>query len=114
MKLLPLALALVCACDGGSQLTGEVRDPAGNPVPEATVTLAAVYNDTQIDSVTEPTGAVGGFSVHILHSPFGSQPLRLSVRKAGYRSYDLEFTAGHLPPVPIRVVLVPEKVGGAR
>jgi hypothetical protein len=115
MRPLPFAFALlVCACDGGSHLVGEVRDPGGNPIPEAAVTLAAVYSDKQVDSVIGATGTAGGFSVSMLHSPSGSQPLRLSVRKAGYRPYVFEFTAGRIPELPIRVVLIPDQARDGR
>jgi hypothetical protein len=112
-RALPFAI-LVLACDGGTHLAGEVRDSAGIPVAEAVVTLAALYNDTVATSAADRTAADGSFSVNIFHSPFASQPLRLTVLKAGYRPYALEFTAGHRPEVPMHLVLAPTQIGTPR
>jgi len=92
---IPLLLFL-CACDGGTNIRGYVRDPKGQPIPGASVTLTVRERITSASS-----NAQGYYHVGMIHSPFRVDET-LVAYKDGFVPFRKEFSShDHLQNVDI-------------
>jgi hypothetical protein len=83
-------------CDGGTQISGTVQDPAGKPVANATIQL---INREKV--VKEWSREDGSFHIAMLHAPFKTE-LKLSVTKDGYRPFEKHFySTDHLESIVV-------------
>ncbi|HEX8139786.1 MAG TPA: carboxypeptidase-like regulatory domain-containing protein [Pyrinomonadaceae bacterium] len=88
--LIASMLTLV-SCDGGTTLTGFVRDTNGQPIEGASLRL-----ESPSGSKSEVLShANGSYKTSILHSPFKTK-LIVTVSKKGYKTYRQEFPSGEL------------------
>jgi hypothetical protein len=89
--LLIAAVSFIVSCDGGTTLTGYVRDTSGQPVEGATLTF-----ESPSGSKSEVKSEAGGFyKTSILHSP-DKTTLIVTVSKKGYKPHRQEFPSGEL------------------
>ena len=87
-RIFPVAFAsvMLCAltgCDGGTNISGSVRDGAGRPITGATVTM-------QISDRVEKciTQADGRYAVGMTHAPFPNVDILIHAEKQGYKRFE--------------------------
>jgi hypothetical protein len=93
---LAVLLFLMLGCSAGSRVNGHVYDADNRPIEDATVKFEQVgdfHGDTTHQSIHQ-TWSDGGFGCEFLHAAFFDVPLRLTVSKNGYKTYQIEFTSG--------------------
>ena len=82
----PLLLFL-CACDGGTNIRGHVRDSKGQPIPGVSITLTVRARITSASSNAE-----GYYHVDMMHSPFRVDEM-LVAYKDGFLPFRKEFSS---------------------
>jgi hypothetical protein len=91
-----ILLFLMLGCSAGSRVNGHVSDAKGQPIENATVRFEQVgdfHGDTSHECIHQ-TWSDGSFGCEFLHAAFFDVPLKLTVSKNGYKTYQIEFTSG--------------------
>jgi hypothetical protein len=86
---------LLLGCSAGSQIAGHVYDSNNVPVANATVKFEQVGNfggDTSHQCIQQ-SWTDGKFGCGFLHAAFFSAPLKLTISKDGYKTYQLDLTS---------------------
>jgi hypothetical protein len=86
---------LMVGCMAGSRVNGHVYDADNMPIENATVKFEQVgdfHGDTTKQSVHQ-TWSDGGFGCEFLHAAFFDVPLRITVSKEGYKTYQTDFSS---------------------
>ena len=87
---LSFLLCLVTSCDGGTSISGHVRDSSGKPIEGAKVNLYA--GDRTNFGDTSRTN--GYYQTSIMHAPFNDVQVKLTVSKEGFKTYEQTFLSG--------------------
>jgi Carboxypeptidase regulatory-like domain len=111
--LLSVCVLYGCGClgmmfvygDAWTNLSGEVVEPDGKPIPGATVTLAE--RESRPNKVIRMTDEAGRYEVSLGHAGRG-RVMVVTVSKSGYKEYRQEFKAHEPESVPKRIVLEPD------
>jgi len=90
-----ILIFLMIGCDGASRITGHVYDSNNKPLENATVKFEAIDKGKPEESYqsTQQTDKQGKFDSMFMHAPFAGIPLRLTVSRSGYKTYQIEFTS---------------------
>ena len=74
---------------------GQINDSGGKPINDATVKFEVISKGQPEEAYiqTVQSDKNGRFSSLILHSPYESVGLRLTISKIGYRQYIYDFTS---------------------
>lgn len=94
-----ILLLLILGCDGASHISGEVYDSENHPIQGASVKFSAPRDQRfseqpdESNSCEVKTGIGGSFGCGLTHAPMSGIPLRLTVSKTGYKTYQADFTS---------------------
>jgi hypothetical protein len=83
-------LCLFMACDGGTSISGHVRDVSGKSIEGAKVAL----NADDRTNVGETSRADGYYQTSIMHAPYKDVQVKLTVSKEGFKTYEQTFLSG--------------------
>jgi hypothetical protein len=81
-------ILLIAGCDGGTRVTGLVRDTSGNPIGEAKITLTEIETNRSVPTLSKQDGS---YRIGMLHAPSADVRLRLAIEKNGFAPWTLEF-----------------------